>query len=162
MTRTARLTILERDAEYAIATYGPVLLQLWENATPLAGAQAARRHAKVLAGAGFERTGSMVIVPIRSAMPETAARTELTEIPRELTNGAGVVLVQEGSGFRASAIRAVLSTMMVLSKKSMPHDVVSNVPAGCSWLADRVPVPGGARALCRAVAELRSLYEQVD
>lgn len=159
MKGEAELVVHQRTDAYAIATYGPVLLQLWHLSAPLDGAQAARRVASELAKAGFEKTGSLVVVPEQSAIPENAARDELRHVPMELTNGAGLVMVQEGVGFKASAVRAVLATIMLLSRQSIPHDVVPNVIAGSGWLAKRLKVPGGTRGLIAAVAELRSLYD---
>lgn len=152
------LEIFERTDDFAIASWGPVLFQLWQRSTPVEGARAAREAAGKLAADGFDKTASLVIVPIDSAMPEKAARAELSQLPVDLSNGVGIVLVQEGSGFRAAAIRTILSTLMHLSRQVMPHDVVRTVDAGAQWLGGRIELPGGTAGLVSAVTELRGLY----
>lgn len=155
---TPRLEVFKHTDTYALGLFGPVLIQLWQVGTPLDGATFAREAAQRLAASDAPKTASLVIVPRESTVPERDARDQLAQLPDDLARGAGLAMVHEGTGFRASAVRAILLGMMRLARSRVPHEVVATVPEGVSWLCQRVEIPGGARALNVAVRELRGLY----
>lgn len=148
------LRIVELTSEYALGVVGPVLIQLWERATPDEGARRACEAAESLARSRHPRTGSLVIVPEDAALPSPDARKLLSELPGKLGRGAGVALVREGAGFRSAAVRAVMTGIMMVARDPVPHEVFSGTGPAIEWLLRQLQVPtldlaGGADELRR-------------
>lgn len=141
---------------WAVGRVGPVLLQIWRDGTPIEGAQAAVAAAKELAFSDLPRIATLIVVPQGSKLPESDARAVLSGLPTELGRGVGVALAFEGSGFRAAAVRAVLSGIMLLSRHRVPHDVFPSVERAAGWLQPKLVGALDARTLASATRELRA------
>src|SRR5687768_17012946 len=117
---------LEREIitpQYGLALHGPILLQLWERATPDEGAREAVALAARLAETSEPAVATLVIVAEESSLPSSAARDILATLPGALGRGVGIALVREGSGFRSAAVRAVLTGLMLVSRSRMAQEV---------------------------------------
>jgi hypothetical protein len=143
--------------QYALGTLGPVLLQLWELDTPIDGARKARELARTLHARGYEQTISLIVVPEQSQLPSEAARKEVGYIPKDLPGCLGLALVREGEGFRAAAVRAIMTGMMAFGQAA-PYKIVASVAEGCDWLSKRMPSIQGAD-IQRAKAELHRAWQ---
>jgi hypothetical protein len=143
-------------AQYALGTLGPVLLQLWQLGTPEDGARKARAMAKGLFGRGYEQTCSLIVVPETSVLPSEVARKECAQIPKDLYGCTGLALVREGEGFRAAAVRALMTGMMSFGQVA-PYKIVATVKEGCDWLEGRMPSLS-AQQIQRAQADLRHAW----
>jgi hypothetical protein len=149
------LDVCEVAPEYALGLLGPVLLQSWQLATPEEGARKARALAKSLRQR-YPRTISLIVVPEQSRLPSEAARKEAGNIPKDLPDCQGLALVREGEGFRAAAIRAIMTGMMSFGQVA-PYKIVATTNEGCIWLATRFPeVP--AAAIAHAHGELHRVW----
>ncbi len=155
-TAAFSLVISHVTPEYALAKFGPVLIQLWERGTPLEGARRALSLARSYATTTAGPTCTLIIVPARSAPPSAEVRKALGAMPDVLPGCAGLGLVREGSGFRASGVRAVMTGMMLMSRHKAPHQVFSSTRAASLWLANQMPE--GLPGLPVAVDELRHRY----
>lgn len=150
------LRIHEITQEYCLATHRNVLLQIWTRSTPLQGARSARRVARELAARQQGQLATLVIVPVDSAMPDAETRQELSLLIADLgPNAAALALVHEGTGFRAAALRAVLTSITFLAQKKVPEHVCSSVDEAVGWLGQRV-VGINTKALIQAVSEVRN------
>lgn len=138
---------------HAVITAGDALVQLWERDAPVDAFRAILRHCEDRKRASPERPLWMIAVSSEHAgMPETEARKVSARFPEYFTEFA---LVIEGSGFRASAARAVMSSMsMMSSKRAKPH-VVATVPEACRVLASLSHGGLEAAPLVRAIGEAR-------
>ncbi len=137
---------------HAVIAAGDVLVQLWERDTPTSAFQ--RIHEWCAARARMtpgRRLWMMAVSAPGSPMPNAEARAISAHFPEFFTEFA---LVIEGSGFRASAARAVLTSMaMMSSRRARPH-VGATVIDACETL-ERVS-HGAVRS-----ADLASAIEQV-
>jgi hypothetical protein len=65
----------------------------------------------------------------------------------------------EGTGFRATAIRALVASTAMILQRALLQEVRSNVAAAVEWLAKRLPPDEGSTAtaaeIVEAVVELR-------
>ena len=140
---------------FGLSVCGPVLIQHWERGTPLEGAQRACDLASQLGRSGMPRTASIVVVPPQSALPDSATRKELARLPKLLGPIVGFGMAHEGSGFRASAVRGVLTGIILMTRADYEHEVFANVIAAADWLGERLQGDLTASELIDGVAELR-------
>lgn len=141
---------------WAVGFTGPVLLQIWRDHTPKEGAQAAVSLAGDLGHSEAPRIGTLIVVADGSPLPSSEVRALLSNLPTELGRGVGVALAYEGNGFRAAAVRAVLSGIMLLSRHRVPHDVFPSVERAAAWLAPKIGGGLSTTALAQAVHALRA------
>lgn len=153
-----KLDVRKATKDYALALYGPILIQLWQTGTPDEGARAARVLALELSRSQFPEVGTIAIVPADAGLPSADARDSLAHLPGDLGKATALALVREGDGFRASTIRAVLTGIMLVSRNNVPHQVFSATDSASSWLRERLEIPGGAAGLALAIGELRGRY----
>lgn len=145
---------------YALGTFGPVLLQLWQLATPDEGARRARILARGLRADGHTRTATLIVVPESSVMPSAEAREQLSNMPTDLPGCAGLALVREGEGFRAATVRAIMTGMMSFERRA-PFKIFAGRGEACAWLAHQLGAGGcSAATLERAHEQLLWLWQR--
>ncbi len=64
--------------------------------------------------------------------------------------------VHEGTGFRASALRAVIVGFTMLSRARVRPEIVATVDAAAAYAGARHPELGGANAVLDAIREVRA------
>ena len=93
-------------------------------------------------------------------MPSSEVRTALA---RFMTEGARVIrssaVAFEGAGFRAAAVRGVVTGLTMLARQPYPHKVFATMTDAAQWLtgslAQTAHVPLDSRELLGALEELR-------
>jgi hypothetical protein len=144
--RTPSLQVAAVTKDYALGTYGPVLLQRWQLSTPVEGAHKARALARSLAISGYSSTATLIIVPETSAMPTADARRGLANMPVDLPGCVGLALVRGGDGFRAASVRAIMTGMMSFERRA-PYKIFATRPEACAWLVRQLEARWSASAL---------------
>ncbi len=138
---------------HAVITSGDVLVQLWERDAPVEAFRTILAHCEARRRASPDRPLWMIAVSSEHAgMPESEARKVSARFPEFFTEFA---LVIEGSGFKASAARAVMASMSMLSSKRAKAHIVASVPEACHHLASLSNGALDAPALARAIGEAR-------
>jgi hypothetical protein len=118
--------LVVKDPDYALAHWRQVFLVLWRRETTLAGA----RHLDTACTA-FARTqpggiGLLTIVESGAPLPPAPARDAIASF---LASGSAFIkcsaVVFEGSGFRAAAVRSVVTGLTLMARQAYPHKVCS-------------------------------------
>ena len=149
---TPEIVSLGRD--HAIGIWHCFLIQIWRHGTSLDCARTVRDAAKRLAAEREGALATIIVVESGAAMPDGDTRAELARmVDDQKGRMVAAALVHEGSGFRAAAVRAVMTGMMTLAKQPFPHHVVANVADGAKWLATRERLPAGDVAEIERVVE---------
>lgn len=138
--------------EYAIVVHFGVLIQLWRTVTPVAGVQEVR---KTLAKFADQIRLTMVIIEDGATQPDREARVELAALGKELAPRFAAV-VYEGHGFRAAAVRAVMTSIGLFTRSALPSRVFSSTDAALQWMRGHHPDVPGLDSLDSLLAELRS------
>lgn len=71
-------------------------------------------------------------------MPTPQARTELANFLAD--SGMNIhysALVYEGSGFRAAAVRSVVTGLSMIASQAFPHKVFASTSEGAAWMASQ-------------------------
>jgi hypothetical protein len=145
------------DAEHCIAMWRNVLIQIWRTATSEVGARNARAAGAKLLAATQGPLGCIVVVERDAAMPSPAARAQLSALVADVAaRTRGIALVQEGDGFRAATVRAVMTGLMLVARNAVPHKIFRTVDEGEAWLRSLMDGHAGAPGeLAQTVAGLR-------
>src|SRR5689334_22983112 len=128
--------IVSLGPDHAIAVWKVFLLQIWRTGTPLEAAHKVRAAAKQLAAKRLGALATVVVVEPAASMPDADARKEIAGmVDDQAKRMVAAALVHEGRGFRAAAVRAVMTGMMSMARHPFPHEVVATVTEACTWLA---------------------------
>lgn len=155
----ASWNIVERDHNYILASWQQIFAVVWRSDTTLDGARALQRECSKFATWHPRGIGLLTIVSEKAPMPASPVRQAVASF---LTQGSSYIkcsaVLMEGTGFRAAAVRSVVTGLTMLAKQTYPHRVCS-VPDAVSLLSHELHVASGQAvnptALRAAIDELR-------
>ncbi len=148
----------EREETHAIATWRNVLLIESRLESSPSSVVAMRRAAAELRRKCPDGFGHVTIVEAGCKSPSAEARAGAASILDEhadLIRGAVIIFL--GGGLRGAFVRAVVASMMALSRSQhrVPQEMFPSVGEGARWLAARMPGLD-ARGLTNAIETVRS------
>lgn len=137
MTMTAavaRIGVLEHD--YCIATWAGIFILIWRNETTMDGVRALNERWDDFIRTHPSGAGVITIVEPDAPFPEAHVREALANFMRRSSSSMkSSAVVHEGTGFRAAAVRGVVTGLTLLARQPFPHRIFATVPDGCRWLA---------------------------
>ncbi|MEO8801082.1 MAG: hypothetical protein ABI551_24535 [Polyangiaceae bacterium] len=147
--------------DHLIGTWRNVVIIVWKQETTLAGVDAGQKAYDDLAKANPSGVFLLTIVESGAPMPSSSVRDALA---RFLANGNGRTLLSgvahEGTGFRAAAVRSVVTGLAVLGQLPYPHKVFATVNEAAAWFWGNSPVARAwgeqGKMLVDAVERLRA------
>lgn len=157
---TARVGVLEHD--HCMATWGGVFICIWRHETTAEGVRALSDRFSDFARTHPAGVALLTIVEPNAPVPEGHVRDALAGFMRRSATALKTsAVVHEGTGFRAAAVRGVVTGLTLLARQPFPHRIFATVPEGCRWLAGtlRETAPEVAcdpDQLIEAVRELRA------
>lgn len=100
-----------------------------------------------------------VIITETSKLPSGEARRRMAQLLRDYESYlVATCIAMEGTGFRAAAVRSVLTGISILARAKCPHGVFPTVDAASAWLGG---VCGGRMAHAFTDTELRGAIDDV-
>ena len=157
------LVIKHASQSWVAGTFGHVAIAVWRTETGLPQIQLCGAMMAALA----KDHGQIGLVQIVEETCERLDGRGRTAVADMLAGGRKYiccsVVVFDGVGFRAAAIRGVVTGLTLLARPSFPHHVFAAVPLATAFLARHFEVEGGdagvesfGRGLSAAVASARS------
>jgi hypothetical protein len=152
--------LLENERDYCFAHWGPVFFVIWRKETTLDAIGHLRRQFDKFAAMHPSGVALFTVVESGADLPPSHARDALAGFMRGASEKLKLSAVAfEGTGFRAAAVRGVVTSLTLLARQPFPHKVFATVEAGAQWLATEVKktavMPFDGAALGRALADLR-------
>lgn len=138
--------------EYSVAVYQGILIQLWRLATTMEGVRLVR---KTLARYGDQIQVTMVILENGATRPEKSVRTELDVLGRELAPRFAAVIYEE-HGFRAAAVRAVMTSIGLFTRSTLPSRIFATAGEAVEWMRHAYPTVAGLDTIESYLAGLRA------
>ncbi len=150
-----------QDEHHCIATWRNVYIVIWRHETQLPAVKSLASHLAQFAEVPAKGCTLLTIIEAGAPMPSADARSELARFMTSAANRLKSSAVAfEGAGFRAAAVRGVVTGLTMLARQPYPHKIFSTVPEAAQWLATSMPVtaqaPVEAAALITAVDGLRA------
>lgn len=150
--------IVEKDDNHVLASWQQIFAVVWRQDTTLEGAQALNRECLAFATKHPRGIGLLTIVSAKAPMPTSPVRRVVADF---LAQGSTYIkcsaVLMEGTGFRAAAVRSVVTGLTVLAKQAYPHRVCS-VPDAVTMFTNALVASGppvNPTALRAAIDELR-------
>jgi hypothetical protein len=138
--------------EHVVAVYEGILLQIWRTATPVDGVKLVRKTLR-----DFDKQIQLTIVILEDGAirPDRDARMELDSLGREIAPRPAVV-VYEGDGFKAAAVRAVMTSIGLFTRQALRSRVFGSTESALEWTCKVHPRVAGIHSVQGFLTELRS------
>jgi hypothetical protein len=134
----AKLQLVERGKDYAIATVGSLYVQVCQRTTRLDLLEAIdRTEGAFLAKVGAPIRSLFVIRNIAlTGPPDAAFRTKAAYLMEKYSPSlVGTAQVIEGSGFGTSIMRAFVTGITIVSRQKVPTRAFAALEPSLAWLA---------------------------
>lgn len=133
---TSRAAVIHAVTEdYTIMSWDRCLGLVWTKETTVAGMLAYTQVYREISLRYPSGIYLLTVVEEDAPMPSYEAREAVAVF---LRNGAGRIrmsaVVHEGAGFRAAAVRSVVTGIAMLSKVPFPHHIFATVEQAAKWL----------------------------
>lgn len=150
------LTSVVSGAGFAAGIVGPLHVTVWDTAVGVAHARMASDLLAKL-GRNEDRVLVMAVLGPNTPPPDSVVREIFaTEFGRLGPRVVAVANVIEGQGFRAAAMRAVVTGLTLVIRAAHPQKACSTIDEGSHFLADLSDGRLTPSAITRAVFQLRS------
>jgi hypothetical protein len=143
--------------DHRTGSWGQLFVVVWKVNTTMEGVTALRQGVTQLGKKNPQGIGLLTVVEANAPMPSSEARDAIATFLREagsFINASAVIF--EGEGFRAAAVRSVVTGLTMLAKQPYPHKVFAGITEAAAWLAPKVA--GGTiepASMIQAVGSLR-------
>jgi hypothetical protein len=122
--------LITRDPDYVLGTWQQIFAVIWRKETTLHGAIHLRNACTEFASRHPQGIGLLTIVEPNSPLPASDIRKSIADF---LHDGSSFIkcstVIFEGSGFRAAAVRSVVTGLTLMARQAYPHRVCSLVEA---------------------------------
>lgn len=149
--------VIKVDTNHCLGSCGPVLVLVWRRESTRSAVMDAMRAVQALRALHPGGLGIIVVVEPTAAPPSGEIRRALAETLGSL--GPVVkrsALVHEGTGFRAAAVRAVVTGLSAIAQQPYPHQVFDSVDLAATWVMQGLPREAtSAEELREAIGALR-------
>jgi hypothetical protein len=149
--------LMHEDATCLIASLSDCMISVVHTLTSASVYAIARTMDQIVARHGALR--SLALAERKTGSEAVGEhRAAVAELVRKYTQSIrGAAVVSEGTGFRATAVRSLVTAVHLAGRASHPTQVFSSVPAALAWLAtQRAELPLDVLHVEQAVALLRA------
>jgi len=117
-------TWITKNQDYAFAHWNQIFATIWFHETTLDGIRHLYKSVSEFAKSNPKGIALLTLVAAGAGLPSSSARRALSDL---LAAGTDYVrcsaVIMEGSGFRAAAVRSVVTGITMLSKHPYPHEI---------------------------------------
>lgn len=134
MTAHADAVWLRATPDYVLGHWGPLFICSWRFKTEMDGADDLAVTCSAFAKEYPDGIGLLTIIEDKAPAPDNDARSRIADFlgQAEFIAASGVAF--EGSGFRAAAVRSIVSGLTILARQPFPHKVFSSISSTMDWL----------------------------
>lgn len=159
-----RVEFVALEANFVLATWQRVAIAVWISDAPVEAINDAQAMVEQLARSYPDGVAFFQVIGEENESMELPAREALKQLLRA---GRGIIreapVVYEGSGFRAAAVRAIVTGLLSARSYGFAHRVYSDLEEGALSVAhqfEKREPTRYARELCEALAEVRDFHRK--
>ena len=116
--------VVSKNRDYALATWNEIVAVVWRHETTVEAVRQLDAAVAELARSHPKGIGMLTIVAEGAPLPPSPARKAIAELLTARTAFIRCsVVIMEGTGFRAAAVRSVVTSLTMLSKHDFPHEI---------------------------------------
>ncbi len=160
-SRALPFELIHDGATDIVACAGPCMFMIIENVTP-AGVDAMAKTMAALSKR-YEKMCTLSVIERKlGSSIDAEGRRGVADISRKYTSQiSGTAVVCEGSGFRATAIRSIVTAVRMASRASHPSQVFAGTEPALAWLASTQPAGAfNLPSITHSVATLRARLQE--
>jgi hypothetical protein len=150
--------VVTRTHDYALASWNEIVAVVWRHQTTLEGIESSKALVAEVAYRYPRGIAMLTIVSDVAPMPSSEARQAMAHLMATSPFIRCSALIMEGTGFRAAAVRSVVTGLTLLARHEFPHRVCE-VEAAVRMYLDVMPGVTGrawdADTVRAAIDELR-------
>lgn len=151
--------LVAKTDDYALAGWQQVFCVIWRAETTLEGVAQLQASCTAFAAKRPAGIGLLTIIESAASLPPSASRKAIAAFFEEASSFIKCsAVVFEGAGFRAAAVRSVVTGLTLMARQKFPHrvcDMAEAVQMFSSILPDATRQPVSPAALRASFAELR-------
>lgn len=153
------------DTEHGLGTLRNVSIVVWGGETRPEYVHEWHRTLVDLSATKPGGLGVLAVVEERARMPSSEFRRAMIALQGDHATGVKAwSMALEGTGFRATAIRALVASTALILQRALVQGVSPSVEAAADWLAERLPPDEGSTAgaaeIVGAVVALRGRLDE--
>jgi hypothetical protein len=154
-----RTKVLYVGTDHAAALFGPVLIVIVQNDPQPGVLQQQAGWVQQMQARAPQGSGYLVLLRTDVPPPPETARALIRRLFQEFGKVARAgAMVVEGQGFAGSALRSVLTMLILAARPGYPLKVFSTVSEACDWLASQLAATVDAVELSHQVESVRAAY----
>lgn len=148
------------DRDHAIGTSVGLLLCVWRLQTTAEAISELAGIVSRLIAKSPDRIIMITVVEAGADMPDSTVRNALAALfQRVAPSVIASALVFEGTGFKAATVRALTTTLNMVTRQPFPHKVFATVSEASAWLA---PQTSGRLKASTVSSELAGVRAALD
>jgi len=132
-----------RDKNYLLATWRRLVIVVWKGDTTL---ESVKRVGEVIHSSArrLGPVGLFIVTDVTAPLPPAVVRKTAASI---LATGpiAYFCVTFEGNGFRAAAVRGVVTSIAMLASMAFPHRAFSKINEAGAWVSEQTRHDGAMR-----------------
>ncbi len=126
--------VIHADEDFAVGYWENIFFVVWYGETTVEAVRRIEEEAHTLAGQNPRGLGLLTVVKEKAKMPPPRARQALADFLSESGDTVRVsAVVQEGAGFRAAAVRGLISGITMVAKQPFPHKIFATIEDASRW-----------------------------
>lgn len=151
--------LIVKQPDFALASWKQVFTVIWRRETTMEGAESLRSECRQFAERHPRGIALLTIVESGAPLPSSGPRKAIAEFLGEASSFIKCsAVIFEGSGFRAAAVRSVVTGLTLMARQKYPHKVC-DLDEGVRMFAGILPQATGVgineAELKSTLAELR-------
>lgn len=148
------------DRDHAIGTSEGLLLCVWRFQTTAEAIAELTGIVSRLVARSPDRVIMLTVVEAEADMPDAPVRNALAAMFHRVASATiASALVFEGTGFKAATVRALTTTLNMVTRQPFPHKVFATVGDAAAWLAPQTGGRISATAIANDLAATRSALD---
>lgn len=148
------------DNDHAIGTSEGLLLCVWRMRTTPEAISELKGIVSRLIATSRDKIIMLTVVEAGADMPDAAVRNALTDLfNRVAPSVIASALIFEGTGFKAATVRALTTTINMVTRQPFPHKVFATVSEASTWLAPQTAGRISAKTIASELAGVRAALD---
>jgi hypothetical protein len=152
--------VLRVDDNHAVATWRRVFVHIWRMHATVDAVRGSAAYLQRFSADTPGGVGMVTIIAERAPPPSSEVSREVATVLRSAVAVRASVVAFEGSSFRASIVRSVITGLAILSRPPYPHFVTGSMSEASTWLIDTLAKAGietfaSGDEVCAAIERLR-------
>jgi hypothetical protein len=152
---------MHTEEDVTFATCRTAFVVIWHNETSKAGVQLLSNWFAKFVKTQTKGVGLITIVEADAPLPSGRAREDLAKFMADNNQVIKTsVVVFEGTGFRAAAVRSVVTGLTMLARQAFPHKVFSAADVALEWFREQMVRADifcpNAEELARSIRDMRT------